>query len=412
MTNEQKEDVNVGPFSMQTQRSTEAERQTEQKSEKLQSFKRDYPRLHELLCPSSSEHDSDYDSFEDFAVAIGRTTVNGSVFHSAVRNAEDTGQGFDEFVLLMRELQLFFTVHKGTVETSFEKLLEHPDQRCQNTPLLLAVYQGKFRFAELLIELGAQTDVRNKYGESYSYLLVQAKKRQNIVFLDTELRQLLADLVRAFQSGQMTPVAFEKAVRTNVLEIAIVVYDPVEKRSVAKLHLLQHLKSFTADQVQADEDSLSDFSRKCFHENSLLDDCRQPPGLKVMESGTGEGEAENQRKEKKEWEVVEGVEAMEQKIVGFLQQHCCPGVKSVGFSVHADLLAIMYAFPEVHRFMNHQIIDLSSFIGVSKTAPNSIFGETVSSKLSKQRVGALFKSSHRAMDDVEASLQVYTQLFE
>jgi len=207
------------------------------------------------------------------------------------------------------------------------------------------------------------------------------------------MRFLPSELRRLHRSLELTDEQFKKAMERNILEIAVLVFDPEQPETpVAKLNVVQHLKDdATADEKQ----SMSSFSYNHFQKNGLLQQCRLPPGTTSADGV----------------EVVP-LEDMESKVLAFLKEHFVPKLcKPVGFSVHQDMDALRETFPRVHEFLHYQIVDLTSILGLAAAHPGSKIGRVITEVTPGQQKDRWYStSSHRAMPDAEASLALFQAL--
>lgn len=270
-------------------------------------------------------------------------------------------------------------------------MIEEQDSKCGNTPLLLAAYLEKNDFVNVLVDNGASKDAVNKYNESMDDLQAFALKKNRLAFLDTEMRFLPSELWEKYCRGQLSELQFKEAMRRNILEIAVIVYDPSEpKQPVAKLNLVQHMEEFSAE---AEEKSMSAFSHTHFKSNGLLQLCKSPPGS-TFEGGQ-----------------VMLLKDMESEVLKFLQTHFVKKLcRPVGFSVHQDVAAIKGAFPSVFSFLHYQIIDLTSVLGVVNAHPNGRLSLLAKDLLPPNKNGWFSTTGHRAMYDAEESLLFFQAL--
>lgn len=354
-------------------------------------FLQEFPVLMELL-----DTKGDFDDFDTgrppkletlLPKFVHRTTDGLNVVHLAVKVMNDT----DKFRAFLKECtRLCFAFQQ---EALLPQMLQETDIKCGNTPLLLATYLGKFEFVEVLVEHGARKDVKNKYGESYMDIRNYFTKKNRLAFIDIELRFLPSELRRMYRSLKLTEEQFKQAMEKNILEIAVIVYDPDRpEEAVAKLNVVQHMDS---DEVADEEEkkSMSSFSYAHFQKNGLLQQCRSPPGS-----------------------IADGVEVvslqdMELTVLKFLKEHFVKKLcKPVGFSVHQDVDALRETFPGIHEFLHYQIIDLTSIMGLAKAYPNSKMSQVINEMAPFQQKDWYSTTSHRAMYDAEAALAVFQSL--
>lgn len=217
------------------------------------------------------------------------------------------------------------------------------------TPLHLAGWTKNDDLVVTLIQLGADPNLENKYGENNSKLAEIAKKKDHMVWLDLELTHLPAD-------GPS---------ENSILEIAVIItnkdLEEIERGSWVIHHEEKGLLS------------LSEWHQKTFKAtsqggNGLFDDVEKSTASK---------------------------QHVEEEVLALLARHCPAGLcRLAGSSVHCDREVLLSAMPRVYKWCHHQIIDVSTVVSLlcawQPTTAATIPPST--------------KYNHRAINDVESSV--------
>lgn len=219
----------------------------------------------------------------------------------------------------------------------------------QCTPLHLSIWKKNLTLSSLLIDLGADSSLKNDYGEDCKNLKEQVAKQNNIVFVDLELTALPSDP------------------SSRILEVAIIVTD---------MHLSEIARKSWVVRKNAEElAKLSSWHQEHFCSgesggNGLFDDCISS--------------------------VAMPMEDVTDNVLDFVKQHCPEKTCCLaGFSVHGDREILKKEIPSLYSYMSHQIIDVSTIMNLSgKWKPSALIGRP-------DQQGA----SHRAMSDVVHSIE-------
>jgi oligoribonuclease len=257
--------------------------------------------------------------------------------------------------------------------------MNEPRSSDQCTPLHLSAWTKNDTLIELLIDLGCDKTLKNKYGEDCDALVKNAAKRSNIVFLDLELTNLPSVLPAP-----------------DILEIAVVVTD----KNLNELERGHWIVSPPEGCV------LSEFVQNNFQDtaaggNNLLSD------VKAHGRPLEEASAE---------------------LMALLERTClATQCRLGGNSVHCDREVMKHKMPAVYAFCSHQIVDVSTMLSMCSTwAPagmkglwqstsvstvTSVDGNSETKKMRVEGAGAVAPPSldpntgeHRAMADVERSI--------
>mmetsp|Transcript_27265 Transcript_27265/g.45440 ORF Transcript_27265/g.45440 Transcript_27265/m.45440 type:complete len:346 (+) Transcript_27265:17-1054(+) len=254
---------------------------------------------------------------------------------------------------------------KLLAECGFDVNVQRESDQC--TPLHLAIFYKKKRAADVLKTLGADSTLKNSYGEScdskYEKL---AESMQNLLFLDLELTSGFYD---------------SEEERPRILEVALIVTD----KDLNELGRGQWvLGGFTADELN----SLKEFHQKTYRDatpGGAFPPLPDSPGnglfTDVMSSGTPK-------------------DVVVQQMLALLRKFCvdkaCP---LVGNSIQCDREVLKEEMPEVYGFLNHRIVDVSSFIGMMERWLPDL------TEAWKADQAATSNYNHRAINDVESSIQ-------
>lgn len=189
----------------------------------------------------------------------------------------------------------------------------------QCTPLHLSAWTKQPDLMKLLLELGADPTLKNKYGEDSSELIEITKKMDNMAWLDLELTHLPKD-------GNC---------EDSILECALVITTKNFEELARKAWVVGHPKEKL--------ETLSDWHLKEFAAvetggNGLLD--------AVAVSGTSKAQ-------------------VEEELLAMLKEHCLEGFcRLAGNSVHCDREVLLQAMPNVYNFCSHQVIDVSTVLNL------------------------------------------------
>lgn len=221
------------------------------------------------------------------------------------------------------------------------------------------------RMVEILMELGADVSLKNTYGESCDakYASYEASC-QNIIWLDLELT------CGHYDEGQKL-----------ILEAAVVVTDK-------DLNELGRGQWVIAGFSEADLNGLNEFHQRNFR------DAETGGKFQPLEGYPGNGLFTEIRNS------TTSLEQATKEMLALLKAHCperaCP---IAGNSVQCDREVLKVQMPEVYKFLSHQIIDVSSFLGVTyRWMPTTYEAWRDDSKKNANY-------NHRAINDVDASIQ-------
>jgi len=224
-----------------------------------------------------------------------------------------------------------------------------PRESDQCTPLHLSGWTKQPELMKLLVDLGADTTLENKYGEDGSKVLAISIKSENLVWLDLELTNLAED----------GPVG------DAILECALVITNKDLTELSRQSWVISHSEEVLG--------SLSPWHQKNFCEeekggNGLFAD--------VLASKTTKA-------------------AVEEAILSLLGEHCPEGMcRLAGSSVHCDRAVLFHAMPKVHKFLHHQIIDASTVSNLVKMWNPELAAQ----------IPPMTGYNHRAMSDIDASI--------
>ncbi|KNC81007.1 hypothetical protein SARC_06653 [Sphaeroforma arctica JP610] len=186
------------------------------------------------------------------------------------------------------------------------------------TPAHLSVWLRKHHLTDLLRKLGADCDnVINKYGESVDGLIAMHKRKDNLVWMDLE---------------------FTSLTDPEILEVAVIITDGTMEKELARQRWVIHAS-------EAKINSLEDWHQRHFCDvqdggNGLFSECLASEM---------------------------SVEECEQELLVLLSQHCEERQNCLaGSSVHCDRQVLNTQMPAVYKFLSHQIIDVSTFIGAAR----------------------------------------------
>ncbi|GMH82743.1 hypothetical protein TL16_g09365 [Triparma laevis f. inornata] len=217
------------------------------------------------------------------------------------------------------------------------------------TPLHLSIWKKNLMLSSLLIDMGADSALKNNYGEDCEKLKVQVAQQNNIAFIDLELTAVPSDP------------------SSSILEVAIIVTD----MNLTELSR----KGWVVKKPAEDMAKLPRWHQKHFQSvekggNGLFDDIASDEAMEL--------------------------EDVAKEVVDYVKNFCPEKSCSLaGFSVHGDREILRKEIPEVYAHMSHQIIDVSTIINLSgKWKPEVLIGKP------DQQGG-----NHRAMSDVVYSIE-------
>jgi oligoribonuclease (3'-5' exoribonuclease) len=234
------------------------------------------------------------------------------------------------------------------------------------TPLHVAIASKKLRAAKALIALGADQSILNDQEEDcvgrYEML---ASSMSNIIWIDCE-----------FTAG------FYDNAAARLLEVAVIITD----KNLKELGRGQWvLGGFTRHELLA----LPPFHQAHFCDTTPGGPFPPPGGVTY-----GNGLFSDVLKSNLTREQVSA------EIMKLLNIHCVPRSSPIGGnSVQCDREVLRAELPEVVRFINHRIVDVSTFIGMAERwNPEAV-------EAFKADQAAMANYNHRAMNDVEASIR-------
>ena len=223
---------------------------------------------------------------------------------------------------------------------------QRASDRC--TPLHLSAWKKNIELTELLLELGADPLIENKYGENTLKLQELVKRSKNICFLDLELTEL------------------PSSVSSSILEVAVVITD----ENLVEIVRREWVVSKTEEELR----QLGSWHQKTFNDiekggNGLFKAVLSDTALQLEQVAAG--------------------------VFEFVKENCPEKSCSLaGFSVHCDREVLKREIPLLYAHMSHQIIDVSTILQVA--------GKWQAEKLYDKPTQD--GSGHRAMDDVLHSI--------
>jgi len=200
---------------------------------------------------------------------------------------------------------------------------------------------------DLLFQLGADPNVKNKYGESCSKLLEDRKKSHHLVWLDTELTSLEDP---------------------EILECAIIITDK-DLKEIDKAHWIIHYdEKFLNGLSKWHQENFASKEKKG---NGLFDDCI---GSKLTK------------------------EEFETDCLKFLEKHIPKAYCSLaGSSIHCDKEVLRLKHLKLYQYFNHRIVDVSTLYGLmERWMPKKLLHSPV----------ITHDTNHRAMDDINRSIKL------
>eukprot|EP00747_Dinoflagellata_sp_TGD_P189231 gnl/TRDRNA2_/TRDRNA2_49274_c0_seq1.p1 gnl/TRDRNA2_/TRDRNA2_49274_c0~~gnl/TRDRNA2_/TRDRNA2_49274_c0_seq1.p1 ORF type:complete len:341 (-),score=60.90 gnl/TRDRNA2_/TRDRNA2_49274_c0_seq1:30-1052(-) len=272
-----------------------------------------------------------------------------------------------------RHRLIHIAVAKGAVRLVGAMVNDHgfdinlPRDSDQCTPMHLAMFYKKPHVIRKLHYLGADLTLKNSYGEDCGDKYQKfVDSYENIIWLDLEL-------TRGFYDSRDEP--------PQILEAGVVITD----KNLNELGRGQWIVGGYGEDFL---NSLPDFHQKHFRDNA--DGGRFPPlpdypGNGLFSEVLGQGKPLAQ---------------VEVEIIKLLKEHCPDnGCPIAGNSVQCDREVLLSQMPKLHALLNHQIIDISSFIGMAKRW----MPEKVEEWKEDQKSCANY--NHRTINDCEASIQ-------
>lgn len=248
-------------------------------------------------------------------------------------------------------------------ELEFNLNVQRESDLC--TPLHLAMFYRKKHVIETLVALGVDQTLKNRYGEACDEKYQNfVTSYQNIIWLDLELTAGHYDA----EDGR-------------ILEVAVIVTD----KDLNELDRGQWvIGGFSEEELNA----LKDFHQQHFRDAE--DGGRFPPRPGCPGNGLFSA-------------IVTSTVTLpqaQQELLLLLKKHCpeqsCP---LGGNSIQCDREVLKTEMPDVYKYVSHQIIDVSSFAGIaSRWLPNMLEQWREDSRQNANY-------NHRAMNDVEASIQ-------
>mmetsp|Transcript_90916 Transcript_90916/g.161837 ORF Transcript_90916/g.161837 Transcript_90916/m.161837 type:complete len:350 (+) Transcript_90916:60-1109(+) len=248
-------------------------------------------------------------------------------------------------------------------ELGFNLNVQRKSDSC--TPLHVAVFYKKRRVADALLQSGADPTLKNSYGEAcdekYDQLVASY---QNIIWLDLELTGGFYD------DGDK-----------RILEVAAIITDK-------DLNELGRGQWVVGEFSEADLNGFKDFHQINFRDAE--DGGKFPPLPDCPGNGLFTAIVESSLT----------LQQAEKELLALLKKHCpenaCP---IAGNSIQCDREVLKYQMPQVYKYLSHQIVDVSSFIGMA----GRWLPEKVDEWKQDQKMHASY--DHRALNDVDASIQ-------
>lgn len=218
------------------------------------------------------------------------------------------------------------------------------------TLLHLAYWQKNEVLAIELDRLGADASLKNNYGENCSELMLLVRdKLRRVIWIDLELTTL--DLSK-----------------TEILECAVIITKPDCVTEVIRKEWVIHYDDDVLDSLS--QWHMDTFKSREAGGNGLFDDIRQSKLSK---------------------------EEFAQELLLLLKENCAKGCVLAGSSVHCDKEVLRARHPEVHDYLSHQIIDISTINSlVLRLAPDRAIENVVGP--------SNLAANHRALGDIERSM--------
>lgn len=263
-------------------------------------------------------------------------------------------KGYDQILMWMQDMGFDLNAQRGS-------------DLC--TPLHTAIFYKKRRCADTLIRMGVDRDVKNQYGETCGDTYQKfVDSYHNIIWLDLE----------------MTQGFYETWKGCKVLEAAIIITDK-DLNEIERGHWV--VGGFDADFLNA----LPDFHQRTFRDNA--DGGPFPPIWHNGIPSSGNGlftDILNATMPK---------EQVEKEMLALISKHCpAKGSPLAGNSIQCDREVLQTEMPNFVKYLNHRIIDVSTFLGVAERwCPD---------KLQAWKDAVPLKTGlHRAVQDCEESIK-------
>jgi oligoribonuclease len=237
----------------------------------------------------------------------------------------------------------------------------------QCTPLHLAIFYKKHEAIDALKELGVDTTLENSYGEScdakYEKL---AESMHNLIFLDLELTHGQYDA--SWSSSR-------------ILELALIVTDK-DLKELDRGHWV--VGGFSSDELNC----LSEFHQKTFRDAKPGGTFPPLPGTSGNGLFTDVLGATTSKAQ------------VEQEVLKLLRKHCVEKASPLaGNSIQCDREVLLREMPAVYGFLNHRIVDVSSFTGMMERWLPESEAAWKAAQIQQSNY------NHRAMNDVESSIK-------
>jgi len=261
----------------------------------------------------------------------------------------------------------FVVVLKAMAALGFDLNVQRDSDQC--TPLHLAIFYKKPEAIAALKALGVDASLENSYGESCNAKYEKlAQSMLNIVFLDLELTHGFYDT--------------DEWRGSKILELAVVITDK-DLKELGRGHWV--VAGFSADELNG----LALFHQKTFRDaepGGTFPPLPDAPGNGLFTDVLGSATPKEQ---------------VAQQLLALLSKHCvekaCP---IAGFSIQCDREVLQREMPEIYAFLNHRIIDVSSFTGMmERWLPDAL------AAWKEDQGQGPSNYNHRAMNDVEASIE-------
>eukprot|EP00919_Chromeraceae_sp_WS-2016_P025259 GHVR01059722.1.p1 GENE.GHVR01059722.1~~GHVR01059722.1.p1 ORF type:complete len:394 (+),score=82.69 GHVR01059722.1:540-1721(+) len=218
----------------------------------------------------------------------------------------------------------------------------------KNTAYHMSFWDDKQDIQKLLEVKNADGNIENSYNETANCMKgKQMESRNNIVWLDLELTSLEHD--------------------GKIMEVAVYITDKDLNEKERKEWVIHH-----------SEDALNTLSR--WHLDNFADKDKGGNGL--IKDCIASNISNDQ---------------CEAELLKIIKKHChVKGtVPLAGSSIHCDQYVLKREMRSICEYLSHRIIDVSTIIGVmQRWTPNRLSGQPEN------------KSNHRAMTDIEASIDI------
>lgn len=276
-------------------------------------------------------------------------------------------------------------------EYGFDVNAQRDSDQC--TPMHLATWYRKREALDMLTQLGARVDIENSYGDKCDEKFAQiVESYSHIIWLDLELTE-------GFYENRYVEDGTRKK---RILEVAFVITDK-DLKEIARGEWT--VGGFTKE----DLDKLPEFHQLHFRDGEGGGDFppRKRPRTAAPEAAADGGEAaepdEHQYGNNLFRDMLKSskdIAEVEKEVLKVLRSHCVERVCPIaGMSVQCDREVLREEMPAVYAFLNHRIIDVSSFLGMmDRWAPGK-----KREWAEDQHRNANY--NHRAINDCEASIQ-------